>query len=128
MILRPVSPQSPCGPPITNRPVGLTWIFVSLSMSSLGMIGLMISSRTPSAMRACDTSGVCCVLTTIASQRATLSPSYSSVTCVLPSGRRKSSRFCLRTSDIRRASLCAYMIGAGISSAVSSHANPNIIP
>ena len=28
MILRPVSPVSPCGPPITKRPVGLMWYFV----------------------------------------------------------------------------------------------------
>ena len=28
MILRPVSPQSPIGPPITKRPVGLTRKFL----------------------------------------------------------------------------------------------------
>jgi hypothetical protein len=36
MILRPVSPQSPCGPPTTKRPVGLTWNLVFLSMSFFG--------------------------------------------------------------------------------------------
>ncbi len=30
MILRPVRPQSPNGPPTTNRPVGLMWNTVSL--------------------------------------------------------------------------------------------------
>ncbi len=37
MILLPCgAPQSPWGPPTTNRPVGLTWSFVALSMSFLG--------------------------------------------------------------------------------------------
>jgi hypothetical protein len=34
----------------------------------------------------------------------------------------------LRTADNRRASRCASAIGNGISSGVSRHANPNIIP
>src|SRR5882672_6577728 len=55
-------------------------------------------------------------------------PSYSIVTCDLPSGRRKSSSFDLRISASRRTSLCASVIGSGISSGVSRHANPNIRP
>ena len=47
MILRPVRPQSPWGPPTTNRPVGLIRKRVSFS-HSLGSTGLMISSITAS--------------------------------------------------------------------------------
>ncbi len=48
MILRPVRPQSPTGPPITKLPVGLMWNWVSLCSSSAGSTCLMISSITPS--------------------------------------------------------------------------------
>ena len=47
MILRPVSPQSPCGPPITKRPVGFTRYFVFLS-HSFGRTGFTIVSMTAS--------------------------------------------------------------------------------
>ncbi len=47
MILRPVRPQSPCGPPMTKRPVGLIRYRVSFS-HSFGSTGLMISSITAS--------------------------------------------------------------------------------
>ena len=47
MILRPVRPQSPCGPPMTKRPVGLIRYLVSFS-HSFGSTGLMISSITAS--------------------------------------------------------------------------------
>ena len=40
MIFRPVTPASPCGPPITKRPVGLTKMRVFSSSSAPGMIGL----------------------------------------------------------------------------------------
>ncbi len=33
MIFRPVSPQSPCGPPVTKQPVGLMWQAMSCSPS-----------------------------------------------------------------------------------------------
>ena len=36
MILRPVRPQSPSGPPMTKRPVGLTWYLVRASRYSCG--------------------------------------------------------------------------------------------
>ncbi len=64
MILRPVRPQSPTGPPITNLPVGLTRKFSAVnrlasSYSSAGMIGLttcshrslriVVAESTPSA-------------------------------------------------------------------------------
>ena len=54
--------------------------------------------------------------------------SYSTVTCVLPSGRRYGSWPDLRTSASRRAMRWASAIGSGISSGVSRQANPNIIP
>ena len=47
MILRPVKPQSPCGPPMTKRPVGLIKYLVSLS-HSLGNTGLISSSMMAS--------------------------------------------------------------------------------
>ena len=48
MILRPVRPQSPTGPPITKRPVGLMWYLVRLLSQRAGSTGLMISSITAS--------------------------------------------------------------------------------
>ncbi len=47
MIFLPVRPQSPCGPPVTKRPVGLIRYLVSFN-HSLGSTGLMISSITAS--------------------------------------------------------------------------------
>ena len=46
MILRPVRPQSPAGPPMTKRPVGLIRKRVSALIISLGSTGLMTSSMT----------------------------------------------------------------------------------
>ena len=40
MILRPVRPVSPCGPPMTKRPVGLMWYLVSASSRLRGNHGL----------------------------------------------------------------------------------------
>ena len=107
---------------MTKRPVGLTWILVFLSMSFLGSAFSMTSSMTASRSFLYFTCSSCCVLTTMASMRTGTSSSYSSVTCVLPSGRRKSTPpiFFLRTAASCRASLCAYSMGAGMSSGVSS--------
>src|ERR1700712_3783370 len=44
MILRPVRPVSPCGPPTTNLPVGLMWKMMLLFQSLRGMTGLMTYS------------------------------------------------------------------------------------
>jgi hypothetical protein len=57
MILRPVRPQSPTGPPMTNWPVGLMWYLVRLSSHFFGSTGLMISSITASRSSWCETSG-----------------------------------------------------------------------
>ncbi len=51
MILRPVSPASPIGPPVTNRPVGLTCMTGSVSRSSRGMVGRMTDSTISARSR-----------------------------------------------------------------------------
>ena len=86
MILRPVSPQSPCGPPTTNRPVGLMWYLISPWTNSAGNKGLTICSTTNSRISWFETSGLCCVETTTVSTRTGLSPWYSMVTWLLLSG------------------------------------------
>ncbi len=121
MILRPVRPVSPCGPPMTKRPVGLMWKMVRSSINSAGMTGRMTFSITASRRSRLLTFGECWVEMTMALARTGRLPSYSIDTCDLPSGRRKSSSFDLRTSVSRRTSLCAIMIGSGISSGVSAH-------
>ena len=57
MILRPVRPASPNGPPITKRPVGLTKYLVFLSRSFAGSAFLITSSITASLRSLCFTSG-----------------------------------------------------------------------
>src|SRR3954470_8297001 len=73
MILRPVRPQSPTGPPITNLPVGLMWNFVPLWIHLVGSTGLMTSSITPSFRSLYLTDGSCCVERTTASIATALS-------------------------------------------------------
>ena len=58
----------------------------------------MIASRRSRLL----TAGECCVEMTTALARIGRFPSYSIVTCDLPSGRRKSRSFALRTSASRR--------------------------
>ena len=48
MILRPVSPASPMGPPTTKRPVGLMWNLVFLSISDGGTTCSITSLRITS--------------------------------------------------------------------------------
>ena len=127
MILRPVTPVSPIGPPMTNRPVGLMKILVFLSTSRFGSAFAMTSSRIAAWSLRFETLSACCVETTTVSIRATLPPLYSTVTWLLPSGRRKSSP-ARRAFASWRVTACAYWIGAGMSSVVSSQAYPNIIP
>ena len=95
MILRPVTPVSDCGPPITNLPVGLTRKRVRESTSSAGstavtdlldhlagepsVICLPVASRM---------SSVCCDEMTTVSMRCGLPVPYSTVTWDLPSGPR----------------------------------------
>ena len=130
MILRPVSPESPIGPPTTNRPVGLIQNLVLGVTSSLGSAQFMTWVRIASSSVFFFTSALCWVETTTASIATGRSSSYRTLTWVLPSGRRKSipSICFFRTSARRRASLWASWIGLGISSLDSSQAYPNIIP
>ena len=51
MIFLPVKPASPCGPPTTNRPVGLTWYVISGGRNSSEITNLIISSTTAYAAR-----------------------------------------------------------------------------
>src|SRR5207247_9562474 len=120
MILRPVSPVSPMGPPTTNRPVGLMW-YLTLrgSKMSLGMTGLITCSITSRSIFLQATSGLCWVETTIVSTRTGRPFRYSTVTWDLPSGRIHGRRLFFRTSASRRVSRCASTMGIGINSGVS---------
>ncbi len=128
MIFLPVSPESPCGPPITNLPVGFMYIFISSSISSGGMISFITCFIKSSLICSLVTSGSCWVEMTTVSTLVALSSSYSTVTCVLPSGLRYESVPSFLMSASLFASLCASDIGSGISSGVSLQAYPNINP
>jgi hypothetical protein len=82
----------------------------------------MISSMVCSRIRFRPTSGECCVDRTTVWMRATLSPSYSTVTCDLQSGRSHSILPLWRSLACIAVSLCDQAIGAGINSGVSSQA------
>ena len=97
------------------------WNFVFLSSSFLGSDARMTSSITASASFFEETASECWVETTTVSIRTGLRSRYSTVTCDLPSGRRKSSPS-RRALASWRVTAWAYWIGAGISSGVSSHA------
>ena len=87
IILRPVKPASPCGPPITKRPVGLMKNLVSASIISFGRIGSKTYFLMSAWICSCVTSSSCCVDNTTASRRTGFpASSYSTETCVFPSG------------------------------------------
>ena len=88
----------------------------------------MTASTTSERSRSGRTSGSCWDDTTTVRTRFGRPCSYSTVTWVLPSGRRYGSWPDFRTSDSRRAMRCARAMGRGMSSGVSRHAKPNIIP
>ena len=130
MILRPVRPASPIGPPITKRPVGFTWKTVSSSSQlARAATGRMISSRT--ALRELVVGDVRRVLgrehdradPLRASRRRTRSSPGTWRRAAGSRARRSRSR-----RGARSISRWARRIGAGISSGVSSHAKPNIMP
>src|ERR1700730_16156377 len=97
MILRPVSPQSPSGPPMTKLPVGLTRksdAFFGIhhsgraeatasAISSLTMLGVYFLPLRVSAL--------CCVDTTTLVQPTGLPSTYLTVTWLLASGCRSNS-------------------------------------
>ncbi len=76
----------------------------------------MTRSATSRRISSSGISGSCCVEMTTASTRMGRSPSYSTVTCDLPSGRRYGMSPFLRTAARWRVRLCASTIGSGISS------------
>ncbi len=73
-------------------------------------------------------SSSCWVEMTTASTRTGWWPSYSTVTCDLPSGRRYLIAPLLRLAASRRVRSWASVIGSGISDCVSRQAKPNIMP
>src|SRR5260370_21805866 len=94
MILRPVSPQSPSGPPTTKLPVGLT-------RKSDGFFGIQPSGSaeaTVASIRSFTIAGeyflplrvsaLCGVGTTTLVQPVGLPLTYCTVTCLLASGCR----------------------------------------
>ncbi len=82
----------------------------------------MTSRFTSAHSASCEISGLCWVETTMAVMRLGRPSTYSTLTCDLPSGRRKSTSPWRRTSLSRCTSLWASMMGSGISSGVSSQA------
>ena len=89
MIFRPVSPASPCGPPVTKRPVALTWYLIRPgSINSSGSAGPITSLTISSLICSPETSGSCWAAMTTVSIRLGVPSTYSTVTCDLPSGRR----------------------------------------
>ena len=81
----------------------------------------LVRSRTCESRRS-TTSGLCCVETTTVSIRTGLSPSYSTVTWLLLSGRSQSTSPFWRASVSRLRMRCDSAIGSGISSGVSLQA------
>ena len=132
MILRPVRPVSPIGPPITNLPVGLTVEEVaclrqarSRRRAACGRIGCRTcSARSGLISVSASSPSRCCVeiehaLDLDRPLAAVLVDLVADGHLALPSGRRYGSTSALRTSASRWQILCASMIGSGISSAVS---------
>src|SRR5436305_411721 len=60
MILRPVRPASPIGPPTTKRPVGLIKNLVLASSISAGITGARMCSRMSGSIWAWLGSSLCC--------------------------------------------------------------------
>jgi hypothetical protein len=98
------------------------WYFVPESTMPAGSTASIMCFLTSARSVSVETSSLCWVETTTASIRLGFPPTYSTLTCDFPSGRRKSSVRARRTSESRRTSLCASIMGMGISSAVSSQA------
>ena len=95
----------------------------------LTITGRITCARMPSRTVSISVSAECCEDMTIVSTRKGFpSESYSTVTWLFPSGRRYGKMPFFRTSVRRAVSLCARLIGRGISSFVSLQAKPNIMP
>ena len=128
MILRPVRPESPWGPPMTKRPVGLMWYFVDASSIPFGKTGATMRRRTSRRRSSRETVSSCWVETTTASTRAGRPLRYSTVTWVFPSGRSQGISPLTRASTRRFTRRRDHHAGAGMRTSVSSQAKPNIIP
>src|SRR5215475_14579579 len=113
MILRPVNPQSPSGPPTTKLPVGLT----RKSDAFLGIHPSGSAEATVSAIISLTMLGVyflplrlsalCWVDTTTLVQPTGLPLTYCTVTWLLASGCRSNSCLERRLSDSTLRILCA---------------------
>ena len=121
MILRPVTPESPWGPPITNRPVAFTQRFMSGARSSGGTTLSMTSEFTASRRCSVETLSSCCAAMTTACTLYGRPLRYSTETWLFPSGRRNDNPD-RRHSARRRVSRWAKAMGSGINSGVSSQA------
>ncbi len=88
MILRPVRPASPWGPPMTKLPVGLMKNLVFLSIILAGRTFLATCLIRSALILAWLTPSSCWLDMTMASIRLGIPYSYSTVTWLLPSGRR----------------------------------------
>src|SRR3974390_1854599 len=97
MILRPVRPQSPSGPPMTKLPVGLTrkspdFFGIQPLGSADSTVSAIISRTIPGEyflpLRVC---ALCCVDTTTLVQPTGLPLTYLTVTWLLASGCRADS-------------------------------------
>src|SRR3954462_7694664 len=139
MILRPVRPQSPSGPPTTKLPVGLT----RKSDDFFGIQPFGSEDSTAAAIRSLTIPGVyflplrfcalCCVDTTTLVQPTALPSTYCTVTWLFASGCRSNSLPERRCSESVRKILCAKKIGAGMYepfsyTSLSVQAKPNIMP
>src|SRR3974390_2299328 len=120
MILRPVRPQSPSGPPTTKLPVGLTREHDGLE----GIQPLGSADSTAVEIISLIRPGVyflllrlfslCWVETTTLVQPTGLPLTYFTVTWLLASGCRSASWPLRRFSDSTFRILCAQKIGAGM--------------
>ena len=102
MILRPVSPASPSGPPISKLPVGFTNKSVRSSISSAPM-AITTSVHRSRSIWSRDASGAWWAEISTRETCTGREPSYSTVTWVFPSGRRYPSTPFRRTSASRSA-------------------------
>src|SRR4029079_15290746 len=131
MILRPVSPVSAFGPPISKRPVGLTSTrtpSVESSGNSRSTGSITSASMSGRSNVSTSTSSRCCAEMSTVSTRIGLPSTYSIDTWLLPSGRRYGTTPALRTSESRLDRRCAIAIGIGMSSSVSRQAAPQLHP
>src|SRR3977135_1499250 len=114
MILRPVSPASPCGPPTTKRPVGLMRMSGSgASNPASPSTGRTTRAITPSRSSTLSILSECWVDTTTLAIPTGRAPSYTTLTWVLPSGRSHERSPALRTAASRSARRRASTVRSG---------------